>query len=219
MNLSDVKTGEWAVVFATLLGPILAVQAQKWLDRARKLSETKYWVCSTLMATRLSRISLDHVRALNMIDLAFYGVVIFGFRFQTKNEKSVTTAWKTYLDDLGTDITKQTDAVAAVTLQGRETKFIALLGSVAIATGYSFDDVQLSKGAYSPVAHGNLEVKQQKFLDNALAVVEGKQAIRMDVTSFPVDEKAAQTHKTMVEQIVAATADGRLKVNPGNETA
>jgi hypothetical protein len=28
--------GEAAIVFATLLGPVLAVQAQKWIERARR---------------------------------------------------------------------------------------------------------------------------------------------------------------------------------------
>ncbi|MGZ7172458.1 DUF6680 family protein [Burkholderia gladioli] len=63
---------------ATLLGPVLAVQAQKWVERAREATNRKQSVFTTLMATRQSRVSIDHVRALNSIDLAFYGRRVLG---------------------------------------------------------------------------------------------------------------------------------------------
>jgi hypothetical protein len=65
-------TSDWAIVSATLLGPILAVQAQKWLERWRDYRNRKMWVFQTLMATRAARLEAEHVRALNMIDLVFY---------------------------------------------------------------------------------------------------------------------------------------------------
>ena len=64
---------DWVLVFATLMGPVLAVQAQKWVERARERGNTKRWITYTLMATRGARLSQEHVNALNAIDLAYYG--------------------------------------------------------------------------------------------------------------------------------------------------
>ena len=62
-----------AIMLATFLGPIAAVQAQKYLERRREVENRKISVFYALMATRSARISPEHVRALNSISLAFYG--------------------------------------------------------------------------------------------------------------------------------------------------
>jgi hypothetical protein len=46
-----------AVIVATLLGPVLAVQVQKYLERWRDEAERRKNVFKTLMATRLARLS------------------------------------------------------------------------------------------------------------------------------------------------------------------
>ncbi len=65
--------GESLLVVSTLLGPVLAVQAQKWVERARAKADLRMWIFSTLLATRATKVAPEHVRALNMIELAFYG--------------------------------------------------------------------------------------------------------------------------------------------------
>jgi cytochrome bd-type quinol oxidase subunit 1 len=71
-------TKDWLIVASTLLGPILAVQAQKWVEVFRERRGRKLWVVQQLMATRAARVSAEHVQALNMIDLVFYGVCVDG---------------------------------------------------------------------------------------------------------------------------------------------
>ena len=60
-----------AIVLATILGPILAVWASEIRQRNRQAQDRKEWVFRTLMTTRSTRMSLDHVSALNHIDFAF----------------------------------------------------------------------------------------------------------------------------------------------------
>ena len=43
------------LIIATLAGPILAVQAQKWIERVRGKGERKFRVFQTLMMTRAQR--------------------------------------------------------------------------------------------------------------------------------------------------------------------
>ena len=57
------------VAAATIAGPILAVQAQKWIERATERKRTRRAVFYTLMANRATRFHEDVVRALNVIDL------------------------------------------------------------------------------------------------------------------------------------------------------
>lgn len=66
------------MIAAVILGPILAVQVQKRIEKLREKWGRKNHLFQILMSTRASRLSPDHVQALNMIDLVFYGIVIFG---------------------------------------------------------------------------------------------------------------------------------------------
>jgi predicted metalloendopeptidase len=91
---------DWITIAAIIIGPILAVQAQKILEALRYKKQRRLTLFHTLMSTRATRLSNEHVAALNMIDIEFYGRKIFGVRFQTPREKSVTNAWKNYNDHL-----------------------------------------------------------------------------------------------------------------------
>ena len=51
------KGADIAIVVATLLGPVLAVQAQKWLERGREITQRRAWIFRTLMATRATNLS------------------------------------------------------------------------------------------------------------------------------------------------------------------
>lgn len=210
--IQNVTASDWAIVFATLMGPILAVQAQKILEGIRDKRNEKLWVFRTLMATRGTRLSQEHVRALNMIDLAFYGRKFFQLRWQTSREKAVTTAWKEYLDNLSTDQSNMTDAQTAVLYGKRDTLFSGLLIAVGNDVGFQFDSVVVQKGGYVPNAHGWKEEQQAELLDSAIDVLKGEKLLQMAIRSLPVDPAVAATHKQMLEQVVQITKDGKLNV-------
>ena len=46
------------IIGATILGPILAVQAQKAIERFRERRGRKLWVFHTLMGTRAARLAV-----------------------------------------------------------------------------------------------------------------------------------------------------------------
>jgi hypothetical protein len=76
------------MTFAVVLGPILAVQIQKWLEQVRNKTERKLKIFKTLMTTRATRVSIEHVQSLNMIDIEFLD----------KEYKKVISAWRNYHD-------------------------------------------------------------------------------------------------------------------------
>ncbi|HTQ35441.1 MAG TPA: DUF6680 family protein [Steroidobacteraceae bacterium] len=178
----------WAVVFATLLGPILAVQAQKAIEHARERRGRKSYVFHQLMATRAARVSAEHVQGLNSIDLAFYGRKILGVHRRSKGEEAALAAWKEYHDHLSTPAEPDTQRIWNVR---SEELFINLLATMAADVGYVFDRVELKKGAYSPIAHGQIEDEQTKIRHGVLSVLSGETPLKMEVTSFPADEDFA----------------------------
>ncbi|PHV12498.1 DUF6680 family protein [Chitinimonas sp. BJB300] len=98
--LFNLEIKDWAVLIATLLGPILAVQAQKAVETFRVKRARKIKLFGTLMATRAGRIAPEHVRALNMIDLVFYGEQTLGIHRRSSKEQNILDGWKEYLDHL-----------------------------------------------------------------------------------------------------------------------
>ncbi|MEQ8562592.1 MAG: hypothetical protein RID18_13845, partial [Cytophagales bacterium] len=75
---------------AVIIGPIAAVQIQKWLENSRNKKERKLLLFKTLMSTRATRVSIEHVQSLNMIDI----------EFNNKGYEKVITAWRNYNDHL-----------------------------------------------------------------------------------------------------------------------
>ncbi|WP_155520942.1 DUF6680 family protein [Ralstonia solanacearum] len=174
-------SAEWVIAFATLVGPVLAVQAQKWLERSRARDDKKIWVFSQLMATRTiaARISADHVRALNMIDLVFYGRVVSGKSHRTDSEQAVMNAWRSYHDHLS-DPANGPPANPDVVYAARDELFLNLLEAMAKDLKFDFDRVTLKKGGYTPQAHGDLAAQQLQLLKDADEVFAGRRAIRVE---------------------------------------
>lgn len=93
----------WLMVVAVLVAPFVAVHVQKFLERSREKRYRKLGLFQALMATRAARLSMEHVRALNMIDIEFYETSKFlWFSRQSSQDKAVREAWKTYHDHLYT---------------------------------------------------------------------------------------------------------------------
>jgi hypothetical protein len=166
MSISD-----WAIVLATLLGPILAVQAQKWLERWRDYRNRKMWVFQTLMATRAAWLEPERVRALNMIDLVFYGRRRFGRNWRSDTEQAVLDAWKIVLDELSDPWNDKVNNDARLTR--RTDLFINLLVAMGEDVRYRFDRVQLKNGAYFPTGHGTTTAEQNELRRLAIQLLKG----------------------------------------------
>lgn len=200
---------DWAVIAATVLGPILAVQAQKAVEAFRERRGRKTRLFEQLMATRASRVAPEHVRALNMIDLVFYGERIFGILRRSGKEQRVLDSWKEYLDHLnnrGLD-----DQLSQWVAKGDEL-FTNLLYAAAEDIGFKFDRVQLKRGSYSPIAHGELEAEQAELRHATLSLVTGKHALKMNVVGFPIDADAVQANKEAIQNLGKALETGILQV-------
>lgn len=178
----NMESKDWVMTFAVIVGPILAVQAQKVIESLREQRFRRLQLFKTLMSTRAERLSRNHVQALNMIDIEFYGRKIFGTRFQTTKEKSITNSWKNYNQHLNEkDNYESLDSW----LKRGDELFTKLLYEMSQSLGYDYDEVQLRRDCYRPVAHSTLENTQLEVLTGLADVLKGNRSLPMAVTHFP----------------------------------
>jgi len=169
---------------AVILGPLLAIQVQKYLEQFREKKQRRLDIFRNLMSTRSERLSRVHVQALNMIDIEFYGrmLPIIKTKYQSKTEQAVTHAWKNYNNHLNQskDVTG-----TSIWLNKCDDLFTELLYALAQAMNYDFDKVQLQRDCYRPIAHGDLELKQMNILRGIEKILVGEGALPMFITNIP----------------------------------
>jgi len=181
-----IKGTDIAIVFATLFGPICAVQAQAALERRRERFRRRYWIFRTLMATRATILSPSHVEALNAIPVEFYG------------KKPIVRAWQVYLDHLA-----DTESDPKGWVSKRVDLFVVLLQKLATSLRYDFSEVELKKEVYTPRAHGEVENEEQIIRRGVAALLKGDYALPMAVQSWPVDPEALAAQKEIQKHLVS----------------
>jgi len=160
----------WIYVISVLVSPLLAVQATMWLQRKRETRERKLDIFKTLMRTRASALAPDHVQALNMIDVEFYG--------DAKRTGSVLRAWKAYVDHLNTP-------AATIEIWGarREELFIDLLDAMARHLRFDFDKTDIRKTSYFPTGYGDQEFQTNRIRAGLVELLEQRRTL--PVTAYP----------------------------------
>ncbi len=160
------KTSEWIMIAAIIVGPILAVLSQLGWQRRKEKRDQKVWVFSQLMSLRALPLAPDYVRALNYIDVVFY-----------KNAK-VRERWKTLLGHFASDAYKKAGEEQAAVDRARDLS-AELMAEMAKDLGYEYDHTHIKENAYYPKAHGELESQTLQLLDKGTAVLDGKLSIKV----------------------------------------
>lgn len=192
-------TADWVLMAATVLGPILAVQAQKLVERLQSRQSQRENVFRALMASRGARLSTEHVAALNMIDLVFYGR---GDGRRKSSDDSVIEAWRAYLDHLSLDYSKVSEIEMPALAIKREDLFSDLLYAIAQRVGYRFTKVQIRKGLYLPNAHEAMERQRQEVQSILPDILAGRRPLSIRVAQDPATSKAVADHENWQGEIL-----------------
>ncbi len=159
------------MILAVLFSPFLAVFAQRKIDLAREKRGQKLWIFRTLMATRGNRLSLEHVQALNSIELFFD---------DPKKDKNIVEKWNEYLDHFSQD-PKENDkdysAKIGVWLEKGYDLLADLLQTMGKSLGYDFDKVKIKRGIYVPKGHGEEQNDHYMIRKGMVGLLEGKRAL------------------------------------------
>ena len=169
-----IRLADLAIVFATLLGPVLAVQAQVYLDRARGKLARQQQIFHALMRTRASVISPEHVHALNAVPMEFLG------------KRKITDAYRDYIAHLNTSAQNSPEAWGV----RRVDLLMDLLHKVSGDLGYDFTVAQLKGEYYAPQAHFTSDAEQTAIRQGLAKILSGQAALGMDVKNFPGDPEA-----------------------------
>ncbi len=164
MTISD-----WCIVLATFLGPIFAVQVTRWLDDRKEKRDRKFQIFNTLMATRAYNLYLEHIGALNRIDV----------EFTAKEDKKVIDAWRAYHDHLGSNVRS-----AETWGEKRLALFSDLLWEMSVNLGYNFDKTYIKNMSYSPTKHGEIESENDQIRKTLLNVLR-QDSLPITITNFP----------------------------------
>ena len=175
-------TADWMQVLAMLVSPLLAVQATRWIDRARESRARRVNIFRVLMATRAAGLSPAHVEALNLIAVEFDKAL--------GKDKRVIEAWRAYLAHLNERCyppdqwpTRRMDLLTE------------LLYVMSRRLRYDFDKTHIRTSVYSPVAHGELEDDTLVIRKCFRELLELKRPLPMHITNWP--------HQPQPEQIEA----------------
>jgi hypothetical protein len=194
----DMTISDTLLILPTFCGPIAAVQAQKWIERAREQRGRRLWIFQTLMATRAIRAgSSEHVQALNLIDVFFNG--------KSAKEKIVRNAWLVYLDFFNQPVPSGEDNAKAHNEKGVDF-LVALLEAIAKTLGYDFEKVQLKRGGYYPRGHADENAARAAIRDNLVKVLTGAQPVNMAVVSFPASQEALKNQQLVQEAVLRTSS-------------
>jgi hypothetical protein len=186
---------------------VIAVQTQKFIERASENRRQKYWIFTALMANRATRLNDDYVRALNSIDLVFLP------RWWRPQNRKVVDAWRALFGGLHNAPTTDDPNANMLWTQRCDDRLVELLLAMSRALRYRFTAEELRRGIYYPKGKFELEQAQLGVLHGARAVLEGNAALKMRVVEFPNDPAVAAAQAALLQNMGKSyTDEGELKV-------
>jgi len=160
-----------AIVFATILGPILAVWASEIRQQRRQLRERKEWVFRTLMSTRGAKLRSDHVEAINNIE----------FAFPRKSCISVEDARSLYRKHLRhPDSISQDQATSQAWARKLNDLFAELLFQMSLDLKVPFSKSEITEESYHPDAYIFEELMSKQIKMLALEVLKNERSIKVE---------------------------------------
>jgi hypothetical protein len=192
-------TVEWWVVLATLAGPIIAVQTQKWIERISERGKRRQLIFTALMANRATRLHDDFIRALNLIDLEFSAR-----RFGGSADRKVIDAWRALLGELANGPPDDNEDVnLARAWNGRVSdRPVDLLSAMSTALGYTFSAEELRRGIYYPKGRVDLEQSQLAIMHGLSKIIQGHASFPMKITEVPgAGETSSHTQRENARSI------------------
>jgi len=160
-------------ICAIYLSPIVALRLQKKLENDDERKERKINIFKTLMATRAEPLSFEHVKALNMIDIEFYG------------DNGITDAWNSYRDHLNSYPQNPDQTYQKIWDDKTADYLTGLLFEMSKLLKFDFNKVLLKKGAYVPLAHGILNIEQTIIRQNLIGLLSGKTSLKVELIHKP----------------------------------
>ena len=165
-------TGEYVMAiltfmtfFAVLAGPTIGVKIARKMEDQRQKQEQRMTILASLVRTSqsmTSRMSPEHVYALNLIQLVFH------------DEKDILEPYKKYINYLNKFAPgEEFNERVAKPLR------LDLFKALAIKLGYSFDREELEELLYAPGGWDKNEIDQMEIKNLLFGLLRGTESLRI----------------------------------------
>jgi hypothetical protein len=185
----SVTTNEIVTIVALVVGPVLAVFVTRYLDDQRMYKSRRMDVFRTLMRTRRSVLSPDHIGALNLVEIEY------------ANDQLVLAAWKKLFEHFGTpqtrrenenidgltdnnEINKRNETFGNRLFQERQSQLAKLLHAMAKALGFKIEQLEIFEGGYTPQFWVDLETEQAIIRKFVVELSRAKTMVPIGVIDF-----------------------------------
>lgn len=129
----------WAIVLATFAGPVAAIVVNRWRDLQRETRSRRLAIFRTLMTTRRTAITQEHVGAVNLVEVEFHGV------------KAIETSWKAYSAHLNSRDGPLRKAEERQRFEEKRVDLLAaLIFSISRYLGFKMSELDIRNGGYAP---------------------------------------------------------------------
>jgi hypothetical protein len=185
---------EYITIAAIVLGPVFALFAQRALDWFRERERREKQLYFTLMSTRFVFNSIEHVQALNSIDVVF------------AKDENIRDLWKKCMNHLFTDEGTPGWQDKLATLR------TDLYQAIGNKLGFRYTTEYIKNGIYFPTRHVNTLVNQEKVLGGfAKAIENGVLKVKVEVEPA-ADQNIVNAQRGVLEGFAKAVGNGVLKV-------
>ena len=175
-------------IFAIIYGPIAAVKVGKELQDRQHSLNRKDAIFTNIMSMRRINLHIDHVKALNMIDVEFAS--------NSPEDKAIRDKWKRYLNHLDDHAQRGKDGERWV--KDKDSLFFDLLEVMAKSLSYDIQRSQIERGCYIPQRYIDIDTEQQTFRRCIINLASGINTLKIyndceDPTPDSVKKKDAET--------------------------
>ena len=153
-----------ATVWATIYGPTRVYKLQQKSEAEREKRRRQFDILHSLMRTRMANLLPEHVMALNLIQLEFYGC----------NE--VQEAYRRYHEHLNSEAPEDRNS-RQHWLDDRYDRFYTLIKAMAAVLEYQFDKTDLRRLSYAPQGWANEEDAQRTLRGLLIDLLSGRRPI------------------------------------------
>lgn len=153
-----------ATIIAIYYGPIKAVRITRDNDEKREKRRRQYAVFHDLMKTRRFNLAPEHVMALNLVQVEFYGY------------EKIDNAYRTYIALLHGKFPAANDPEAERFWQTKQDALYNLMHEIAEELGYKYDKRDMERLAYGPQGWQNDEEQQRALRSLLIDLLAGKRA-------------------------------------------
>jgi len=142
-----------------------------WRERRKEIWNRRFYVFRTLMATRRTNVSNEHVNALNLIEVDFHGV------------KKIQAAYRAYIGHLSTSASTPGWGDTRLDLYSK------LLHELSIAMKSPIGEIDLRSGGYMPAAWEKRDIVEQYVVNMA----QNKASVPVTIVGVPSPPTTSST--------------------------